>query len=67
MNNNIFDIFSSEGSTTIKLSTLYDLMRRSAKLEIAMNCIKNGVPNEWSRQVFDIDEDVEEQTKSENQ
>lgn len=31
-----------------------------SKLEIAMNCIKNGVPNEWSRQVFDIDEDVEE-------
>lgn len=60
MANNILDIFNSEGNTTIKLSTLYDLMRRSAKLEIAMNCIKNGVPNEWSRQVFDIDEDVEE-------
>lgn len=60
MANNILDIFTSEGNTTIKLSTLYDLMRRSAKLEIAMNCIKNGVPNEWSRQVFDIDEDVEE-------
>lgn len=60
MANNILDIFTSEGNTTIKLSTLYDLMRRSAKLEIAMNCIKNGVPNEWIRQVFDIDEDVEE-------
>lgn len=62
MTNNIFDIFSSEGNTQIKLSTLYDLMRRSAKLEIAMNCIKNGVPAEWIRQVFDIDEDVEEES-----
>lgn len=58
----IMDTFSSEGSTTIKLSTLYCLMKNSAKLEIAMNCIKNGVPAEWSRQVFDIDEEVNEET-----
>lgn len=51
----IMDTFSSEGSTTVKLTTLYDLMRKSAHLEIAMNCIKNGVPHEWGRQIFDID------------
>jgi len=44
-----------ENTIPIDFYTLCDLIRKSAKLEIAMNCIKNGVPYEWSTQVFDID------------
>ena len=51
----LVDAFSAEDRVEVKFSDFYRLMRESAKAEIAMNCIKNDVPNEWGRKVFNLD------------
>lgn len=55
------DTFGKEDRVEVKFSDFYKLMRESAKYELATNCFKNDVPNEFARKVFDLKESEDEE------
>lgn len=55
----IADVFGAEDRVEVKFSDFYRLIRESVKFEIATNCFKNDVPNEFARKIFNLPEDME--------
>ena len=48
----MFDTFASEGMVTVKLSTLYDVMKTCASAELIKNAVKCDVPHIYIREML---------------
>lgn len=57
----LMDAFEKTPETTIKITTLYDLLDRSARLEYLQRAIVSGVKRSQMKEVFKLKSVVEDQ------